>query len=297
MRTKTFSLLLTYCLHLTTYNIVWTIPLNDSDSAIVEMPLATNNLKAPLVADLDVSSLNKQLKHYIDTAISATFNSKVKEIVKHSQDELKATMLTYKERLQESKTVYEEDLAHLVGGFKSRFESLFGDLRENVTNLTDNLEEWKNGYTQTISEFGRFDLAVNKKCGQSSTFLDACNHAIDGNLVTFSHTGHTGFSDGVNYGTSKPYWWVDLGNTYKVRRVDVYNRLTSGHRLHNLDVTAGKSLSVMSLCDHYKGRAKNGELIILVCRQPIEARYVKLQIMEENTADNYLQLAAVEVYE
>ncbi|XP_052083367.1 uncharacterized protein LOC127720685 [Mytilus californianus] len=146
-------------------------------------------------------------------------------------------------------------------------------------------------------EFGRFNLAYKKNCGQSSTYLEACSHAVDGNVVTFSHTGHTGFRNGVNYGTSKPSWWVDLGNTYKIRRVEVYNRLSSGHRLYNLDVTAGKSLSGMSLCGHYKGRATNGELVILVCRQPIEARYVKLQIMEANSADNYLQLAEVEVYE
>ncbi|XP_063397488.1 uncharacterized protein LOC134681774 [Mytilus trossulus] len=146
-------------------------------------------------------------------------------------------------------------------------------------------------------EFGRFDLAYKKNCGQSSTYRDACNNAVDGNLETFSHTGHTGFSNGVYNGTSKPSWWVDLGNTYKVRRVDVYNRLSSGNRLYNLDVTAGKSLSGTSLCDHYKGRATNGELVILVCRQPIEARYVKLQIMEANSTDNYLHLAAVEVYE
>ncbi|XP_052061576.1 angiopoietin-2-like [Mytilus californianus] len=152
MRT-TFSLLLTYFLHLTTPHIGWTIPLNNSDDAMVEMPLVTNNMKAPLVADLDVSSLNKQLKLYIDIAISTTFTSKVKEIVEHSQDELRTTMLTtYKERLQESKTVYEEDLAHLVDGFKSRLGSLFSDLTENVTDLIDNLEEWKKGYTQTISE-------------------------------------------------------------------------------------------------------------------------------------------------
>ncbi|XP_076112871.1 ficolin-2-like isoform X1 [Mytilus galloprovincialis] len=152
MRAKTVSLLLTFFLKLTTLNFVRTIPLNNSDDAVVEMPLVTNNLKAPLVADLDVSALNKQLKHYIDTAISKTFTGKVKDIVKHSQDELKTTMLlTYKERLQESKAVY-ENLAHLVGGFKSRLENVFSDLKENVTDLIDNLEEWKKDYTQTISE-------------------------------------------------------------------------------------------------------------------------------------------------
>ncbi|CAG2240824.1 unnamed protein product [Mytilus edulis] len=45
---------------------------------------------------------------------------------------------TYKESLQESKIVYEEDLTHLVSGFKSRFKSLFSDLTENVTDLKEN---------------------------------------------------------------------------------------------------------------------------------------------------------------
>ncbi|XP_071172677.1 fibrinogen-like protein A [Mytilus edulis] len=153
MREKTVSLLVIFFLYITTLNFVWTIPLNNSDDAVVEMPLVTNNLKAPLVADLDVSALNKQLKHYIDTAISKTFISKVKDIVEYSQDELKTTMVTaYKESLQESKAVYEEDLAHLVGGFKSRVESLFSDLAENVTDLIDNLEERSSNVTQTITE-------------------------------------------------------------------------------------------------------------------------------------------------
>ncbi|CAC5416144.1 ANGPT4 [Mytilus coruscus] len=117
------------------------------------MPLVTNNLKAPLVADLDVSSLNKQLKRYIDTAISTTFTGKVKEIVEHSQDELKATMLTnFEERLQESETRYEKELTHLVNRLKSRSESLFRILTENITDLIDNLEEWKRNFTRTISE-------------------------------------------------------------------------------------------------------------------------------------------------
>ncbi|CAG2240823.1 unnamed protein product [Mytilus edulis] len=58
----------------------------------------------------------------------------------------------YKESLQKSKAVYEEDLAHLVGGFKSRVESLFSDLAENVTDLIDILEERSSNVTQTITE-------------------------------------------------------------------------------------------------------------------------------------------------
>ncbi|CAC5414066.1 unnamed protein product [Mytilus coruscus] len=104
------------------------------------------------------------------------------------------------------------------------------------------------------------------------------------------------FKNGANYGTSQPYWWLDLGNNFRVRRVVVYNRLSSGHRLLKLKVTAGKTLSNMAKCDYYEGRAINGELV-LICNQPIEARYVKLQIKEQDPKDNYLHVAVVEVCE
>ncbi|XP_063443435.1 angiopoietin-4-like [Mytilus trossulus] len=185
MMEKAFSLLLIFFLYLSTLNFVRTIPLNNSDDAMVEMPLFTNNLKAPLVADLDVSALNKQLKHYINTAISKTFTGKVNDIVEHSQDELKDTMLTaYKERLQESKDIYEEDLTHLVDGFQSRLESLFSDFRKNVTDLIDNLEEWKKDYSQSFSAKYRHIILPrdctdikesNTKSGVYTIYIDNVN--------------------------------------------------------------------------------------------------------------------------
>lgn len=125
MRMKTLWLLICQCLQLTTNHVVWTISLNTSDDAVVEMPLVTDDIKAPLVASLDVSSLNKQLKLYIDRAISTAYTDKDKEIAKHSQDELKTTV--------------------------SRFERMFRDLTENVTDLTDKLEISNRSYTESVS--------------------------------------------------------------------------------------------------------------------------------------------------
>lgn len=124
MRMKTLWLLICQFLQLTTNHVVWTISLNTSDDAVVEMPLVTDNINAPLVASLDVSSLNKQLKHYIDRAISTAYTDKVKEIAEHSQDELKTTV--------------------------SRFERMFRDLTENVTDL-DKLENSNRSYTESVS--------------------------------------------------------------------------------------------------------------------------------------------------
>ena len=49
--------------------------------------------------------------------------------------------------------------------------------------------------------------------------------AVNGDLDTYSCTMLTQFKDGAHYGTSSPYWWVDLGRNFKVKRVDIYNRM------------------------------------------------------------------------
>ena len=72
------------------------------------------------------------------------------------------------------------------------------------------------------------NLALGKRCSQSSTFGEVCGKSVDGNLETYAHTKHAGYWGGSNYGEGYPWWYVDLGNTYKVKRVDIYNRLNSG---------------------------------------------------------------------
>lgn len=54
-------------------------PCSSKDCLEVRMPLQSDNLKAPLIAELDVSTMNQQLKEYIDDSINYTFTHNVEK--------------------------------------------------------------------------------------------------------------------------------------------------------------------------------------------------------------------------
>lgn len=78
----------------------------------VRMPLLSENLKAPLTAELDVSSINRQLKEYTDDNINYTFNHNIDEI-----SNLRTVMLNqYDKSINEKKSIYDEQMNHLITG-------------------------------------------------------------------------------------------------------------------------------------------------------------------------------------
>ncbi|CAG2185630.1 unnamed protein product [Mytilus edulis] len=74
-------------------------PCSDSGCRSVKMPLVSDNLKAPLLAELDVSMINQQLKEYIDDAINVTFIERFHDIVEEKQESLKSTVSDIHKRL------------------------------------------------------------------------------------------------------------------------------------------------------------------------------------------------------
>ncbi|CAC5362876.1 Fibrinogen-like protein A,Ryncolin-4,Angiopoietin-related protein 1,Ficolin-3,Ficolin-1-B,Techylectin-5A,Ficolin-2,Ryncolin-1,Tenascin-R,Fibrinogen-like protein 1,Angiopoietin-1,Tenascin-X,Fibrinogen C domain-containing protein 1-A,Tenascin-N,Ryncolin-3,Tenascin,Techylectin-like protein,Fibrinogen C domain-containing protein 1,Fibrinogen gamma chain,Ryncolin-2,Angiopoietin-related protein 6,Techylectin-5B,Angiopoietin-related protein 2,Microfibril-associated glycoprotein 4,Fibrinogen alpha chain,Ficolin-1- len=201
-------------LQLTTNHVVWTIPLNTSDDAVVEMPLVTDNIKAPLVAALDVSSLNKQLKHYIDRAISTTYTGKIEEIAGHIQDKLNITV--------------------------SRFERMFRDLTENVTDLIDKLEDSNRNHNDTVSETGR-PVKLSRDCTDINdgntksgvytiypenihTVKAYCNMDVDGGRWTVIQRRQDDFTDFYRtwsdykngFGSLNGSFWLGNDNIHKL---------------------------------------------------------------------------------
>lgn len=68
---------------------------------------------------------------------------------------------------------------------------------------------------------GKKNLALNKKCGQSSHA--GCGGAVDGNFNSFMAT--TFFvKNNVLHGETNPYWWVDIGSSCMVKLIKIYNR-------------------------------------------------------------------------
>lgn len=74
-------------------------PCSDSGCRSVKMPLVSDNLKAPLSAELDVSMINQQLKEYIDDAINVTFIDRFHDVVEEKQESLKSKVSEIYKRL------------------------------------------------------------------------------------------------------------------------------------------------------------------------------------------------------
>ncbi|XP_063404561.1 fucolectin-like [Mytilus trossulus] len=132
------------------------------------------------------------------------------------------------------------------------------------------------------------EVAKGKAAQQSSTYKDhfPAGTAVDGNIGTFSTTQHE----------YNPYWWVDLGRIYRVKRIEVYSRKDCcGSRLYDTDVTVGPSLNNMSLCKYYKGPATTGEHVVLDCKDKMVGRYVKL-VVKTGDKRAYMQIAEVKVF-
>ena len=62
------------------------------------------------------------------------------------------------------------------------------------------------------------DVALRKSTSQSSTFSNdqtyGSTRANDGHINTFTATNKQSF----------PYWWVDLGDSYEIERIEIVNR-------------------------------------------------------------------------
>ncbi|CAC5391453.1 Fibrinogen-like protein A,Ryncolin-4,Angiopoietin-related protein 1,Ficolin-2,Ryncolin-1,Tenascin-R,Fibrinogen-like protein 1,Ficolin-1,Tenascin-X,Ryncolin-3,Fibroleukin,Fibrinogen C domain-containing protein 1,Ryncolin-2,Angiopoietin-related protein 6,Techylectin-5B,Angiopoietin-related protein 2,Microfibril-associated glycoprotein 4,Fibrinogen alpha chain,Ficolin-1-A,Tenascin,Angiopoietin-4 [Mytilus coruscus] len=126
---------------------------NSSVCDSVKMPLISNNLKAPLVADLDVSALNAQLKDYIDDNIVSTFTEKIEDVVNKKLLELKNNMLNeYSLKLEKSHTRYDQELSEMHTEYNNLFSNLSENQSENVTKFMENVQEWQNTLMQSMNE-------------------------------------------------------------------------------------------------------------------------------------------------
>ncbi|XP_052060006.1 fucolectin-5-like [Mytilus californianus] len=141
-------------------------------------------------------------------------------------------------------------------------------------------------------DFKQQNVALRKTSQQSSWYANtrswgnnqccATDYANDGNPTTFSHTELENL----------PYWWVDLGHVYDIKRIEIKNRVNYGDRLRDLDITVGPTLKEMSLFAHYKGPGKDNELLVFRWNHQMSGRYVKVTMKGRG----YLQLAEVKVF-
>ena len=126
---------------------------NNSSCDSVKMPLLSNNLKAPLFADFDVSALNEQLKDYIDQNIISTFTKQVEDIVSKKQSDIGTHMLKeYMSKLEQSDVLHGETFSRMFNEFEQRFFNLSEKQSENATKLMTDVKEWKTTLMETMKE-------------------------------------------------------------------------------------------------------------------------------------------------
>ncbi|XP_063399361.1 fucolectin-6-like [Mytilus trossulus] len=159
-----------------------------------------------------------------------------------------------------------------------KLESKLDDNSEKLQEILSRLPNGKSG-VEVLQE-----VAKGKASRQSLQDLHfRSGYAYDGNLNTFSIT-HT--NDDLS-----PYWEVDLGHDFKIRQVEIFVRKDCcGHRIRQLNITAGSSHNQMTKCNFYKGPARTGDHLVFECNPIINGRYVRIQKM--NHASN---LALLEV--
>ncbi|XP_063438693.1 uncharacterized protein LOC134719639 [Mytilus trossulus] len=98
----------------------------------------------------------------------------------------------------------------------------------------------------------------------------------------------------------EPYWWVDLGNVYKIQKVISTNRIGCGYlcdgRLRKMLIHVGDSLNTsnMVLCGQFIGNAVDAQVIETQCSSLPEGQKVKLTSVENGL--HFFHLAEVEVY-
>ncbi|CAC5390290.1 Fibrinogen-like protein A,Ryncolin-4,Angiopoietin-related protein 1,Ficolin-3,Ficolin-1-B,Techylectin-5A,Ficolin-2,Ryncolin-1,Tenascin-R,Ficolin-1,Fibrinogen C domain-containing protein 1-A,Tenascin-X,Tenascin-N,Ryncolin-3,Fibrinogen C domain-containing protein 1,Ryncolin-2,Angiopoietin-related protein 2,Ficolin-1-A,Tenascin,Fibrinogen C domain-containing protein 1-B,Angiopoietin-4 [Mytilus coruscus] len=113
------------------------------------MPLVSNKLNAPLVAELDISSMNKQLKTYIRDDIESTFSEDIKALVKNEQDDLKVSMLQdYLSKINTTKTEYDKHISNIV----QNLEAKQGELQLQISDVHKNLSESESTFNTEITD-------------------------------------------------------------------------------------------------------------------------------------------------
>ncbi|CAC5369573.1 unnamed protein product [Mytilus coruscus] len=138
-------------------------------------------------------------------------------------------------------------------------------------------------------------VSHSKKTGQSSS-----HHCSTGYLCT-AEAGVDGIKEPTNMfhteAELEPYWWVNLGQVYKVLKVVSTNRIgLYADRLRKMLVHVGESLetSHMELCGEFIGPAVDEQVIVTQCKTLPEGQIVKLTSV--NNVQTAFHLTEVEVY-
>ncbi|XP_077997348.1 fucolectin-1-like [Glandiceps talaboti] len=140
------------------------------------------------------------------------------------------------------------------------------------------------------------NVAQGKTATQTSTKKDAtADRAVDGNKNGDMETGQSCSQTDREY---EPHWTVDLGQSYDIYEVDIFNRQDCcGYRIKHSQVRVGDSPNPADnpVCGFMiRGSMYEDNPIIIRCGcdEPMKGRYVTVEIVDK---DRPLTLCEVEV--
>lgn len=127
---------------------------SNSECQQVRMPLVSNKLNAPLVAELDVTAMNKQLKTYIRDDIESTFSEDIKGLVKKEQDDIKVLMLQdYSSKLNKTKKEYDKHISKIVQSLEEKQSELQLEISDVNKSLNKSESTVNTKITKLLSGF------------------------------------------------------------------------------------------------------------------------------------------------
>lgn len=153
---------------------------SSSECQQIRMPLVSNKLNAPLVAELDVTSMNKQLETYIRDNIESTFSENVKDLVKNEQDDLKVSMLQdYSNKLNTTKKGYDMQFSNIVQNLKAKQ----GELQLEISDVNKTLGESELTFNTKITALlsGFEERQESLKLAMLSDYLSKLQQSQDAN--------------------------------------------------------------------------------------------------------------------
>ncbi|CAG2228208.1 ANGPT2 [Mytilus edulis] len=149
------------------------------------MPLISNDLKAPLVAELDITSVNKQLESYINDDIKSTFSEEIQDMVKIEQEQTKTSMLEdYSLKLNTTKMEYDKRFSNIVQNLEAKQKEITLEVSEFYKNLSESESAFDTKIKDSLSGFEHKKESL--KLAMMSEYLSKLQQSQDANNQKFN---------------------------------------------------------------------------------------------------------------
>ncbi|XP_052089039.1 uncharacterized protein LOC127725793 [Mytilus californianus] len=158
-------------------------------SCAVRMPLI-DNMKAPLVAELDVSEVNRELKQYIEISINSTYNENIEEMIIKNLGVLKSMMLKeYSDEKNRTKHMYDIQIVNMIDSLQARHDYLQTELKEYSSNLSISAEHFEQKLIDLVRDVeGKFDAMFLNMTSHYKQKINILSERLKKEFVDFQNS-------------------------------------------------------------------------------------------------------------